>query len=467
MRKILYLECFSGISGDMTVGALLDLGLDVRGLQSTLDSLEVSGFHITTERVKKCGIDAFSFDVILEESGEHHHIEKRGEHEHHHTEESSMHEHYHHTEENSEHHHHHEHRNLQDIEKILERLKDERVHKLALKMFKIVAEAEAQAHGIPMEEVHFHEVGAIDSIVDIVSVAYLITELSVDEVIISKLYEGQGQIRCAHGVLPVPVPATLNISSKYHLPLYITDTYGEMITPTGAAIAAALRTKSKLPESYQIVKIGIGSGKRDYGHANILRAMLLETDDVKESEKKSEADDTTKKAELLEESKETEKNTENTENAESKENTEQVYKLESNIDDCSGEMLGYAMEQLFTNGALDVWYTPIYMKKNRPAYQLNVLCAENQIEEMEQIIFVHTTTIGIRKIPVERTTLKRELRNVKTLYGEAKVKCCNYGEKTFFYPEYESVKKLCEKAKTDYMTVYHEVVACADKKEKH
>ena len=290
-------------------------------------------------------------------------------------------------------------------------------------MFLIVAEAEAKAHGLPIDEVHFHEVGAIDSIVDIISVAVCLDNLGVKDVVVSPLAEGHGQIRCQHGVIPVPVPATANIAAAHGLALRLTDQEGEMVTPTGAAIAAAVRTREKLPASCRIVKTGMGAGKKDFAHANVLRAMLLETDE---------------------------------------EEKDQAWVLETNVDDCSGEMLGFVMEELFAAGALDVRNTPIYMKKNRPAYLLSTLCMENDIEKMEDLIFVHTTTIGVRRYPVSRTILERRKAEVETRFGNASVKICTRNEKTFCYPEYESVRAICRETGADFQSVYCEIRKAAE-----
>ena len=296
---------------------------------------------------------------------------------------------------------------------------EEDVKTLAKKMFMIVAEAESKAHGLPIEEVHFHEVGAIDSIVDIISVAVCVDNLGVDDIVVSELYEGSGHVHCQHGMMPVPVPATANIVAANHLPMKITDAQGEMVTPTGAAIAAALRTQDHLPEDYQLLKIGLGAGKKNFPKANVLRAMLLETKDQPQTGEE-----------------------------------EDIWKLESNIDDCSGEVLGYTMERLLAAGARDVCYAPIYMKKNRPAYMLHVLCDRRQIPAMEEIIFNETTTIGIRRYKVERTILKRHEAKAKTAYGEVELKICEKNGIVYRYPEYESVKKLCEAAGVPFKVVY-------------
>lgn len=456
MEKILYLECNSGISGDMTVGALLDLGADRGALERALGSLGVGGYHLHFGRTKKCGLDAFDFDVHLEGvEGEHHHHhhEHEGEEEHdhgdghHHDHGDEAHEHHHHEHgpeghcheheeaghhhehgaeahchvhgEAGHHHHPHVHRNYADICAIIDRLdSNARVKELAKRMFRIVAEAESKAHGLPIDQVHFHEVGAIDSIVDIIGVAVCLDNLGIDNVVVSPLAEGSGYVRCQHGVIPVPVPATANIAQAHGLTLRMTDNDGEMVTPTGAAIAAAVRTMDRLPASCRIVKTGMGAGKKDFKQANVLRAMILETEE-------SAGD--------------------------------QMWVMESNIDDCTGEMLGFAMEMILAAGAADVWATPIFMKKNRPAYMLSVLCREEKLEELETLVLTQTTTIGVRRYPVSRTIMDRRNETVNTRFGDARVKVCGYKGKQYFYPEYESVKTICREHGVDFRTAYDEI----------
>lgn len=433
MKNTLYLECYSGISGDMTVAALLDLGADREVLEKALKTLPVEGFEIKISRVKKSGLDVCDFSVILDKEHENHDHDmeylhgshKHGEEEHAH-EEDEAHQHSHiHLHEKShdhghvhlhEHSHHHEHRNLSGILHIISHANiTPRAKEIAERIFTILAEAEAKAHGTELDEVHFHEVGAVDSIVDIVAVAVCLDNLNITDVIATELCEGHGFVRCQHGIIPVPVPAVVNIAEKHKLSLHITDTVGELVTPTGAAIIAAVRSMDKLPKKFSIEKIGIGAGKRNYDRPSLLRAMLIKDKTFEDN---------------------------------------QIYKLESNIDDCTGEMLGYVMELLFKAGARDVHYIPVYMKKNRPAYQLNVVCLEKDIEILENIIFEETTTIGIRRIPVERSVLKRRIEKIMTSLGEAEVKICLLKEKEKVYPEYESVKKLCLQHKLNFQEVY-------------
>ena len=299
----------------------------------------------------------------------------------------------------------------------------------AEKIFRILAEAEAKAHGTTVENVHFHEVGAVDSIVDILSVSVCLDSLGIKDVVIPELCEGKGEIRCAHGILPVPVPAVANIVAAHGIPLKITDVTGELVTPTGAAIAAAIRTEEKLPGSFTIKKIGMGAGKRAYERPSILRAMLIEPQ-PEEGAKERDV----------------------------------IYKLESNIDDCTGEALGYVLERLFAAGARDVHYMPVYMKKNRPGYQINVICDETDIRKMEEIIFKETTTIGIRRQKMERSILKRQQATVSTPYGEILCKVCDYPDGSRrYYPEYESVAGAAKAKKIAFEEVYRAALAAAEK----
>lgn len=405
-EKILYLECFSGISGDMTVGALLDLGASQEGLKNTLEKLGVDGYHLHFGRTQKCGIDAYDFDVHLEE-GEHSHV-----HEHSHS-----------------HEHSHIHRNIHDINQIIDRLEDEDVRKMAKEMFRLVAEAESKAHGLPIDQVHFHEVGAVDSIVDIVSTAFCIHDLGIKRIAVSDLAEGRGYVKCQHGVMPVPVPATAGIVSACGLRLHLTDNEGEMVTPTGAAIAGALRTEKSLPKSYTIERIGVGAGTKDFKNANILRAMILVPSEA-ETEEKPESDSFS---------------------------CDSMWVLETNVDDCSGEALGFLMERLFEEGAADVWYTPAFMKKCRPAYTIHTLCKREKISELESLVFNHTTTIGIRRYPVERTVLDRRELTLPLSFGDVGVKVCSCNEEERIYAEYESVRRICRETGMGFSEVCRKV----------
>ena len=276
MKKALYFDCASGISGDMSVAALLDLGADKKMLLDTLDSLKLSGYKIEISEVEKSGIAACDFNVLLDKEHENHDHDMEylhgDNHEHSHAECHHEHEHQH-----SAHTLHHEHRSLPDILTILENSSMTAGAKaMASKIFEILAEGEALAHRVPKEQVHFHEVGAVDSIVDIAAFAICMDFLGYEEVFLPVLKEGQGTIRCQHGILPIPVPATSNIVCTHKLPLSILPVQGELVTPTGAAIAAAITTSYTLPEIFQINKIGVGAGKREYEVPGILRVMEIQ-----------------------------------------------------------------------------------------------------------------------------------------------------------------------------------------------
>lgn len=452
MGKTLYLECYSGISGDMTVAALLDLGGDRTVLDKVLRSLPISGFETKISRVVKSGIDACDFDVVLDKEHENHDHDMEYLHGHHHKGHENNHfydhnhahedeaEHFHSHEHNHAHgagsaqdHHHHEHRGIKEITYIIEHsAMTENAKKIALRIFEILAEAESKAHNVPVDQVHFHEVGAVDSIVDIVSVAVCLDDLDITEVIVPVLCEGRGTVRCQHGILPIPVPAVANIVSANHLRLKMTEVEGELVTPTGAAIVAAVKTKDKLPETFEIQKIGIGAGKRQYECPGILRAMII-------SESTEQAKGRNPKAE-------------------NQETKDTIIKMETNIDDCSGEVLGFVMERLMKAGARDVHYVPVFMKKNRPAWVLNVICKEEDMETLQNIIFEETTTIGIRYSIMERTILPRETRTLPTPWGEVQVKVCTLNGKEQLYPEYESVAQLSREKEIPFAEIYRYIV---------
>lgn len=476
MGKTLYLECYSGISGDMTVAALLDLGADRSVLDRVLKSLKVSGFETKISRVVKSGIDACDFDVVLDKEHENHDHDMEYLHGHHHKGHENNHfydhnhahedeaEHFHSHEHNHAHgagsaqdHHHHEHRGIKEITYIIEHsAMTENAKKIALRIFEILAEAESKAHNVPVDQVHFHEVGAVDSIVDIVSVAVCLDDLDITEVIVPVLCEGRGTVRCQHGILPIPVPAVANIVSANHLYLKMTEVEGELVTPTGAAIVAAVKTKDKLPETFEIQKIGIGAGKRQYECPGILRAMIISesTEQAKGRDKVKAQTEEFKNPEIR-----------NNPKAENQETKDTIIKMETNIDDCSGEVLGFVMERLMKAGARDVHYVPVFMKKNRPAWVLNVICKEEDIETLQNIIFEETTTIGIRYSIMERTILPRETRTLPTPWGEVQVKVCTLNGKEQLYPEYESVAQLSREKEIPFTEIYRYIVLANKDKE--
>ena len=300
-----------------------------------------------------------------------------------------------------------------------------RAQQIAEKIFRIIAAAEAKAHNKAIDEVHFHEVGAIDSIVDIAAAAICLDALSPDEVIVSALAEGSGTVRTQHGILPIPVPAVANIAAAEGLELRESGVHGELVTPTGAAIAAAVRTAFALPKNYQIRKAGLGAGKREYDVPGFVRAMWIEevADAVHRPAERAGADTNVRAA-----------------------GGDRIWQLEANIDDCTGEVLGYCLERLMEAGARDAFFTPVFMKKGRPAYLLTVLCDEAKRRELESIIFRETTTIGIRRWQCERTVLPRGAYRLQTAHGEMQAKRVTLPDGSErIYPEYESAAALAKR----------------------
>ncbi len=382
--KILYFDCSSGISGNMTLGALLEIIGDENYLLNELKKLNIDGYKIEISKKVKNGITGTHVNVILEN--------KEHEHEHEHHQEHE--------------HHHHEHRNLEDINNIIENSDiDSKSKELAKKIFERVAKAESKVHNKPINEVHFHEVGAIDSIIDIVGTAILINKINPDVIISSVVNDGYGFIECAHGTMSVPVPATSEIFANSNVKFRQIDVDTELVTPTGAAIISELATEFTTLPAMVTEKIGWGAGTKELKIPNILKVYYGEIE---------------------------------------KEDQNFVV-METNIDDCSGEIFGYTYDKLFENGALDVFYTPIFMKKNRPAYRLTVACKKEDMVKLQNIIFKETTTIGIRYRFESRTELEREIIEIDTKYGKIKAKKVTNNGETYIYPEFESIKEISEK----------------------
>ena len=435
--KILYLECGTGISGDMTVAALLDLGADQEKLLKVLEGIPGHGFKVQISRVKKSGIDCCDFNVILDEEHDGHdhdmeylygHLEGEGEHSAHAHSHDHDHEHHHDHDHHHDHGHghHHHHTGMREIRDIIGNLEmTEGARALALRIFEILAQAESEAHGVPADEVHFHEVGAIDSIVDIVAAAVCFDDLGIRNVAVTGIAEGSGTVRCQHGILQVPVPAVTNIAKAHRLPMRFTSRKGELVTPTGAAIAAALMTDQKLPERFVIERTGLGAGKREYEIPSILRAMVIEP--CEEVKKAGHEADT-------------------------------VWKLECDIDDSTGEQLGYALEKLYQEGAREAHFAPVFMKKNRPGWELTVICDKEHLEKLEDVIFSQTTTIGIRRQEMERTVLTRKTVDVKTRFGVIPVKISGEGAYRRVHPEYEKVSGAASEHGVPFGAVYDEVL---------
>lgn len=402
VKKILYFDCSSGISGDMTLGALIDLGVDKEQFLAELKKLNLEGYEIAFETTQRNAITATHVNVILADQEEGHiHSHGHGHMHDHEYDHREMHDH--------EHTHGHFHRSFRDIRRMIrDSSLEEEVKELSLCIFTRVAKAEAKVHHKDVEEVQFHEVGAVDSIVDIVGSAILIHMLHPDRICASVVQDGHGFIQCQHGMLSVPVPAVCEIFSDSRAVIRQIDVDTELVTPTGAAIISELAESFGTMPSMKIEKMGWGAGTKVLKIPNLLKVTLGY--EVQESSEDTQ--------------------------------TDEIMVMQSNLDDCTGEMLGAAMEVLLEHGALDVSYTPIYMKKNRPAWCLTVLAKPEDVPEMEKLMFEHTTTIGIRRYLSQRTILKREKGSVQTPYGELQVKRVKLEDGYREYPEYESAKKL-------------------------
>lgn len=416
----LYLDCQTGIAGDMLVAALLDLGGESaqERLLQMLGELSLEGFSPAVTRVKKAGIDCCDFDVKLDAAHENHDHDMA----------------YLHGSGEALHDHDHDHRGLAEVEQIIDGAPlSEHAREFARKAFRILAQAEAKAHGLPLDQVHFHEVGAVDSIVDVLSAAFLIDALDIERAIVPTLTDGHGTIRCQHGIIPVPVPATLNICIAHGLPLTSSSVEGELVTPTGAALVAALEPELSLPERYVIRAVGLGAGKRAYERPSILRAMIIE----ELGEAGMPAGHEPRPALSAE-----------------TDAPARIVKLECDIDDASPEILAYAAERLREAGAREVHWLPIFCKKGRPAYQLQVIVEPADVSTMEQIVLSETTTIGIRRQQMERTCLPRAIETVETPWGEVAVKtvCLSDGTQRTT-PEYEACARIAREEGIALQTV--------------
>ena len=399
MGNVLYLDCASGISGDMFAAALLDLGASEARLRDALASLPLEGYEVRVSRVKKAGIDCCDFDVVLDEAHENHDHDMAYLHG-----DTGGHDHLDHHAHGC--HEHHEHRGPADIDAIIDAGQlAPRACEVAHRMVRVLAEAEAKAHAVPLDQVHFHEVGAVDSIVDIVAAAVLLDDLDIDRVIVPVLVDGCGTIRCQHGIIPVPVPATLNIVQAHGIPLSICKVTGELVTPTGAAIVAATRAEHVLPARFCVRRTGLGAGKRTY--EKHVEHALPTLDAAYEGP---------------------------------------VVRLECDIDDTSGEVLAYAAERLRAAGAREVHWAPIFGKKGRPAWQLQVIALPEDVERLEAMIFAETTTIGVRRWTCDRTVLAREETVLETPWGPVRAKRVVLPDGTVrTRPEYEDAATIARR----------------------
>ena len=408
--KTLYLDCGMGAAGDMLTAALLELLPDPDRFIKHLNSLGIPGVEFRREPCVKCGITGTRVSVYVhgvEEGSEPHghghshahtHEDEHHEHPHAHTHEDEPHEHPHaHTPA-----HGHPHSGMDDIRHIITEhtALPAEIASHVLQVYQTIADAESRVHGVPVSEIHFHEVGAMDAIADITAVCVLMNELSPDEVVVSPIHVGSGHVTCAHGILPVPAPATACILQG--VPIYGGRIQSELCTPTGAALLKHFATRFGDMPLMAAERIGYGMGKKDFDTANCVRAMLGET-----------ADD-----------------------------SDTVSELSCNVDDMTGEELGFAMERLFEGGAHEVYTVPIGMKKNRPGTLLRVMCRPQDRDRMLELIYKHTTTIGVRETVTKRYILNRNVSAVQTQYGEVRVKASSgYGVEKKKY-EYEDIARI-------------------------
>ena len=445
MRRVLYLDCSLGASGDMLVAAMLDAGADEGGLRRALEGLPVEGIDVRVSRTTVSSLDACDCDVVLDGVETHDHdmdyLYGNGE------------VHGHDRGHDHGHRHGHAHRNLADVCKVIDAAGlDGDVSELAKRVFGIVADAEAKAHGVARDEVHFHEVGALDSIADIVAAAWCLCDLAVDDVVVSPLGEGEGTVRCAHGVLPVPVPAVANIAAAHGLPLAPLHRAGEFVTPTGAAIVAAARTSEALPPTYRVLSTGIGAGKRAYEPRSFVRAMLVEDAGQEGGLVAAPGAAVGEGAALF-----------SAGQGDESLGVPHLWKLETEVDDCTGEALGRVLELLYDAGAAEAHFLPTFMKKNRPGYQIEVLCGADKVADLERVLFEETTTIGVRRSPLWRTCLEREMVELATPLGTlvAKVVTLPGGERRA-YPEHDSVERLAGEAGVSYQSAWRCAVAACE-----
>ena len=442
--KTLYLDIFSGISGDMFIGAMLDLGADKALFEQELSKLKLNGCHLHFSRGQKCGIAGVKFDVHLEGEHAHEHTHADG------TRHSHPHLHLHvHDHGHSHKHSHgpvgiphlhvhshepHEHgRNFAEITKlILESSLSEWVKEKAIAVFRRIAVAEGKIHGHSPEEVHFHEVGAVDSIVDIVGGCICLEMLGKPRVFAAPVVEGTGWINCAHGRFPIPAPASLEIFSARGISLTQCEEPHELVTPTGAALLAEFVEQFGPLQNFSAERIGYGLGTRDNKtRPNVLRAVIGQLRQAQVSSNDWE--------------------------------TDTVTVLETNLDDISAEVLGNFVEKAFRNGALDVFHTSVQMKKNRPGVLLTVLCASNDADRFTELMLRETSAFGVRRTTAERRKLKREIRKVKTAFGEVSVKFGFLNGKVIqAAPEFESCKKVAEQNNVAVRLVFEAAVRAID-----
>ena len=386
--KIAYFDCFSGISGDMTVGALLDAGLKIETLEKELKKLGLSGYRLEVNKVVKKGISATQFKVKVKEEG----VERR----------------------------------FKDILTILEKSKlGEEIKKETKKIFFNIAQAESKIHQKDIDKIHFHEIGGLDSIIDITSAVIGIKTLGIEEIHSSALPVGRGFIKCAHGIIPVPAPATLELLKN--IPTYSGGIESEMITPTGAAIISTLAKSFGKRPLMKIERIGYGAGEKEFTIPNLLRVSIGEKILKDENLKNGYVSD-------------------------------EAVLIETNIDDMNPEFYDYIIDKLFSQGALDVFLTPIQMKKNRPAHMLSIIVYEQNLKEILEVLFSESTTLGVRVREVKRLRLSQQNFIAETKYGKIRVKVGMFkGEIKNIAPEYEDCKKMAKQHQVPLKEIYEEV----------
>ena len=407
--KTLYLECNMGAAGDMLAAALLELHPQPEEFVRRMNSLGIPGVEFSAQPAVKCGITGTHVSVTVhgeeEESQDvhlHHHDHHHDhEHAHDHDHEHHDHDHEHHEHEHAHGHGHHHHAGMGDIRHILSHLDiPQDVREDAEEVYELIALAESHAHGRPVEEIHFHEVGTLDAVADVVAVCWLIHDLAPEQILASPIHVGWGQVRCAHGILPVPAPATAHILRD--VPTYGGSVEGELCTPTGAALLKHFAQSFGPSPVMRVEKIGYGMGKKDFEAANCLRAMLGQTQEGRET----------------------------------------IAQLCCNLDDMTPEALGFVQERLWEAGALDVTTTPVGMKKNRPGVLLTCMCRLEDRERLVSLLFRHTTTLGIRESQCSRYTLSRSQRSLETPWGPVRIKTSAGWGVTREKPEYEDLAKI-------------------------
>jgi hypothetical protein len=435
--NVLYLDIFSGISGDMFIGALLDLGVDAHQFEHELEKLRLEGYHLHIARREKSGISGVKFDVHLADEHEHEHAHSHSDHHAH--EHGHSHSHDHGDEHAHGHHHHDENRMFGEIKRLISQSAlSDWVKKKSIAVFQRIADAEGKIHGKPPEQVHFHEVGAVDSIVDIVGACIALEMLGKPRVLSAPVVEGVGWIDCAHGRFPIPAPATLAILGARGAAITQCDEPHELVTPTGAALLAELAESFGPMQGLVAEKIGFGLGTRENKtRPNVLRAVLGNESKVHLPSPGLGATSSPQST------------------GEHDWEMDTIAVLETNLDDISAEILGNFVERALAAGALDVFHTPIQMKKNRPGVLLTVLCAEADADKFSAMMLRETTAFGVRRHSAERRKLRREFVTVKTRFGEVTVKLGKLdGKIVQAAPEFESCRKLADQAGVPLKEIY-------------